>query len=129
MLELAAALDVVAARRQRDFLVDLLLGLGHEAAHVAAADVGRDGDPPLAPFARDRRRPFDDLDVGQPRQRNPLAGGRRRPGSRRSPRGRRACSSGSRTTSGNRNWPSITSPSGLLPIDSTRSSTASAGTP
>ena len=34
-----------------------------------------------------------------------------------------------RTTSGNRNWPSITSPSGLLPIDSMMSVTTLAGTP
>ncbi len=37
--------------------------------------------------------------------------------------------SGRRTTSGNRNCPSITSPSGLLPIDSMTSVTTLAGTP
>ena len=45
--------------------------------------------------------------VGQPRQRHPLAAGRRRPGSRRSPRARRGTRSGSRTTSGKRSWPSM----------------------
>ena len=87
MLELPAELDVVAARRQRHLLVHLLLGLGHEAADVAAADVAGDVI---------RRWPHSRVIVDGPSttsmsasrdsgNRSPAGG--RRPGSTRSPPG------------------------------------------
>ena len=115
VFELAAVLDAVAARRQRDLFGDFLLGFGDEAAQVAAADVGCHREPPLTPFARDRRGTFDDRDLRQPRQGNPFAARPSAPRARRSPRGCARSSSTRRATSGKRSCPSTTSPSGLLP--------------
>ena len=83
MFELAAELERVAAGRQLELIVQSLLGLGDEAADVATANVGRDGDPALAPFARDFGRAFDDANVGEARERQTFAIGRGNQGSNR----------------------------------------------
>ena len=103
VLELPAPLDRGSRSGSSHLAVDPLLGLGDERADVAAADVGLDDDPPLAPLALDGR--------GAGRSR---PGGRAGSSGRRSPdavgiedllqgaAGRRGRTSGSRTTSGNR---------------------------
>src|SRR3569623_2240150 len=74
MLELAAPFQMVEAGGQLDFGCDPALGLGDEAADVAASYVARNGNAALAPFARDGRRAFHDVDRCQTLERNALAG-------------------------------------------------------
>ena len=132
VLELAAERDVVARRAARPALSIALPRLGDEAADVAAAHVGLDDDPPLAPLAVDGRRPLDRAD------RAPAgAAGRARPLARRD-RGSAPSAVGvapvaarrARTAIGKRRSPSCSDPDlARAPSAATTSSTSRAGMP
>ncbi len=65
VFELAAPFEVVPTVGQFDLFIDFLLGFGDEAAHVPSADVGRNRNSPIAPFASDGRGAFDRFYFGQ----------------------------------------------------------------
>ena len=84
---------------------------------------------PLALLARNLRRPFHDLNRRQPRQRHPLARRRRDLDGADRLRASPAVSPAAAPPAGNADCPSSTSPNGLLPSDSTSSSTVFADMP
>ena len=81
MLVLTADVNSISTpfrQGRRHFFIDSFLSFFDKTSEIAAADVTRDRDTPLALLATDDRRTIVNLDIGKSIERNGLRSARRR---------------------------------------------------